>query len=203
MSTVHYWHRKPKLDIDKFMAFAIDCQKVLTYANIPLSHARSSRTYPGFEVTKGVINFNGLGIQAHETFYFERDSGDFENNFCNDGNAYGFCKTMGKPYDVCVTACLILAKIHFGDDIRVRVTDPAEVFSTCNFSKGAELVRAWTKHVFNLGVRTYKDHDGEERTEIYLSLEAPVESKSDPIDKEQLKKDEEDFKKSKFYDLIG
>ena len=55
------------------------------------------------------IVFNGVGADAHETFYVS--AGDTD---------YNFCKTAQKPYDIAVTASLILAKKIFGDDIEIR-----------------------------------------------------------------------------------
>jgi hypothetical protein len=36
------------------------------------------------------------------------------------GLHFDFCKTAYKPYDIAVTACLIIAKHHLGNDIEVR-----------------------------------------------------------------------------------
>lgn len=38
----------------------------------------------------------------------------------SDGYYFRFCKTARKPYDFFVCCVLILAKIHFGDKIRIR-----------------------------------------------------------------------------------
>jgi hypothetical protein len=37
----------------------------------------------------------------------------------NDGMWCGYCKTAFRPYDIAVTACLVVAKHYLGDDIRV------------------------------------------------------------------------------------
>ena len=55
------------------------------------------------------MSFNGVGDGAHETFYIELPSHDD-----------GFCKTAEKPYDMVVTASLILAKKIFGADISIK-----------------------------------------------------------------------------------
>jgi hypothetical protein len=54
------------------------------------------------------IVFNGVGADAHESFFVSADGVDFN-----------FCKTAQKPYDTAVTACLIHAKKIFGDNIKI------------------------------------------------------------------------------------
>jgi hypothetical protein len=54
------------------------------------------------------IVFNGVGADAHETFFVSADGVDFN-----------FCKTAQKPYDIAVTASLIHAKKVFGDNIKI------------------------------------------------------------------------------------
>lgn len=52
------------------------------------------------------IQFNGIGDNAHETFFISRygkRNGDFK-----------FCKTANKDYDIPVTCLLILLKYHYG-----------------------------------------------------------------------------------------
>lgn len=50
--------------------------------------------------------------------------------------AFMFCKTAYKPYDKYVTACLVLAKRHFGKD--VKVSSDGEIK---DWEKGIDLVR--------------------------------------------------------------
>lgn len=52
---------------------------------------------------KGYINFNGVGDDEHETFDISRKI---------DPEAWGFCKTARKPYDLAVTATLLLLAHH-------------------------------------------------------------------------------------------
>lgn len=49
-------------------------------------------------ITDGLIAFNGVGDDGHETFWLERH-----------GHGFNFCKTAEKPYDVVVVATLIVA----------------------------------------------------------------------------------------------
>jgi len=61
------------------------------------------------EYTKDKIRFNGVGEEAHETLGIDRVSDD----------DFGFTKTAHKPYDLLVTATLVLYKHHFGKKVEV------------------------------------------------------------------------------------
>ena len=118
MALTHYWYRKEKLDVKEFKAFSEDVDKVLKTSCIPLSHFSGNSEKNGFEVNENIINFNGKGKNSHETFYIEREIKE-KVNIKDEGRVFEFCKTAGKPYDMCVTAALILAKVHLGSDIKV------------------------------------------------------------------------------------
>jgi len=55
--------------------------------------------------TNTFITFNGVDYDGHETFDLNRK-----------GSAgFTFCKTAAKPYDLAVTACLLIYKHHSPD----------------------------------------------------------------------------------------
>lgn len=56
--------------------------------------------------------FNGIGEDSHEPFVFP---GTIERTppIPKLDPGFNFCKTMGKPYDEVVTACLLVARDHF------------------------------------------------------------------------------------------
>jgi len=58
------------------------------------------------------------GDCSHETFRVTctRDRRDYQPK---QGERFGFCKTAYKPYDIPVTACLIILKHHFGSKVNV------------------------------------------------------------------------------------
>ena len=56
----------------------------------------------------GVIAFNGIGSESHETFVWENKVIDFN-----------FCKTARKAYDPAVCAILILVKKHYGEGVEI------------------------------------------------------------------------------------
>lgn len=61
------------------------------------------------------------GDCSHETLYFPRvrQPHEWEKEPEKGGFYFDFCKTAYKPYDLAVTAFLIIAKHHLGDEIRV------------------------------------------------------------------------------------
>jgi hypothetical protein len=68
---------------------------------------------------KDMVTFNGVGENAHETFYITRI---FSDRFAEkDGKErlFAFCKTEAKPYDTLVTAVLLCLKKRFGDDVSI------------------------------------------------------------------------------------
>ncbi len=64
-------------------------------------------SYPQFD--DEYIRFNGVGDDAHETFLLERDGSE----------GFTFCKTAQKPYDLAVTACLLIYKKHSPDTMHL------------------------------------------------------------------------------------
>ena len=62
--------------------------------------------------------FNGVEGDGHETFVINRVDDDHMPH--HEIMVFDFCKTAHKPYDLCVTACLIVLKHHFKDDILVH-----------------------------------------------------------------------------------
>ena len=63
-----------------------------------------------------LITFNGSREtdEDYETFYFPRvqdEEGD---------RIFEFTKTAHRPYDIAVTACLVIIKHHLGDEIQVK-----------------------------------------------------------------------------------
>lgn len=76
------------------------------------------------------IWFNGVGKDSHETLAIDRDDSHkiadggrmadyYKEMWENRGSIFGFTKTAHKPYDLLVTATLILYKHHFGDAVEI------------------------------------------------------------------------------------
>ena len=59
------------------------------------------------------------GDCSYETFLFSQTFEPLAWQVPEDGRYFEFCKTARRPYDLAVTACLVIAKHHFRDLIRV------------------------------------------------------------------------------------
>jgi hypothetical protein len=101
MGYTHYWTIKEPISADAFAKIQEGIKAIIvtaTEAGIPIAD----------ESTDGIIVFNGVGANSHETFVIK--VGDVEFNFC---------KTAEKPYDAVVCASLILLKKELGDKVTV------------------------------------------------------------------------------------
>lgn len=77
------------------------CKRACKLSGVRLVHEYDGEDLPP-TFNKDDVWFNGVGDDGHETFALHRvGSGGFE-----------FCKTARKPYDLAVTACLLIYK-HF------------------------------------------------------------------------------------------
>lgn len=98
MGYTRYWTSKSVLDRKKFERFSFICQSIIDSFDIELDDVI---------ITDNLIRFNGVGGDAHETFYF------------NTSEGFHFCKTQLKPYDDVVCACLEVAKMIFKNEIHI------------------------------------------------------------------------------------
>ena len=113
MGYTHYWYKTQKLDTIQFHDFLADFSKV-----IEENHGLGQLVE--FQNSTDYLNFNGIGEQAHETFFFERkvDMDEFiQKN--KDNRIFSFCKTARKPYDVLVCIALIIAKKQFTTNVDI------------------------------------------------------------------------------------
>jgi len=85
--------------------------------NSPISIGDGSGEGNAPEFSKDCIWINGVGDESHETLHIERDSskitGYQKDQWEKDKELFGFTKTNHKPYDIMVTATLLLYKHHF------------------------------------------------------------------------------------------
>jgi len=91
-------------------------------------------------ITPDVIQFNGVGEGRHETFVLSRLNYREEWQNGDSDMLFNFCKTARKPYDLFVCSCLIIAKNHLKNDIKVtsdgEQSDWAEAIILCQNSVG-------------------------------------------------------------------
>jgi hypothetical protein len=102
MGYTHYWTIKEPIDSDAWDKLRKGIQQIV-------GTAQDSGIDIKDESNDERIVFNGVGAGEHESFFLEL--GDEEFNFC---------KTAGKPYDIAVTASLILLKKELGDGVIIK-----------------------------------------------------------------------------------
>jgi hypothetical protein len=102
MGYTHYWNFIEEPSREKFVEFAEGVKQLVATAQ------DAGIEIADEEYGDDKIVFNGVGANAHETFFVSADGVDFN-----------FCKTAQKPYDIAVTASLILGKKIFGDNFKV------------------------------------------------------------------------------------
>lgn len=104
MGYTHYWRVKEKIPRETWLQICDDAEKIIAACHVKLvweSDEPKKKPEVKRELDKdgaGVIRFNGIGEDGHETFFFEANASGFN-----------FCKTASKPYDVAV--CAMLAAI--------------------------------------------------------------------------------------------
>lgn len=137
MGYTHYWRTRMTTDPQKLAAAHWDVVQIVRASKVPLANGHGD---VGSEpiISEGVVIFNGVGDDAHETFSWPPNFTDrFPDHskgetwetpvrtgelICmpdESGFGFEFCKTARKPYDAVVTACLIAVKRHLGDDVEV------------------------------------------------------------------------------------
>lgn len=103
MGYTHYWKFNEKPSEEKFFELVEGVKQIVATAE-EAGIAIGEQVYES-----GYFSFNGVGGEAHETFSMLIQSEESD-----------FCKTAQKPYDMAVTASLILAKKIFGEGIQIK-----------------------------------------------------------------------------------
>lgn len=117
MGYTHYWELKSTASNTKYRKALSDIRK-LVKENVSIL-ANGMGDINSKPQLKGLISFNGIEEEGHETFYLPNsvDKFDFERH---DGKSFDFCKTNQKRYDPVVVACLCVLKYHLGQSITIR-----------------------------------------------------------------------------------
>jgi hypothetical protein len=134
-----------KLLIPQSVAFISDKEELIKGdIDIKIGDGMGEGLSPEFDEEH--IWFNGVGKDSHETFNIDRDHttkleneiGDYYKEIWKrDKYIFGFTKTNRKPYDLLVTATLVLYKHHFKHKVMVKFDDGYE-----GFKEGLELVNS-------------------------------------------------------------
>lgn len=119
MGYTHYWYRPKKLNPDIFKAAMVEVREALDCYEKILG-GWDGKGVP-YETGDYFVRFNGIGDDAHETFYVHRA---FKKAYksqtpMDNGLWFAFCKTAAKPYDMPVMICLIIFNHWFGDNFHV------------------------------------------------------------------------------------
>ena len=114
MEYKHYWNKPKKISKKDWTNFAELARDIINSGKVPICDDINSVFEA--EISYNLIKFNGVDSDTHGTFYFTRTADEYEIK----GNlAFNFCSTARKPYDIYVTAILILAKFCFQDKINI------------------------------------------------------------------------------------
>jgi hypothetical protein len=111
MGHTHYWTRSDRVyGFEEFMAVAKECQKVCEATKVDIRMESDSAEPAIF--TKDTIRFNGHNTEGAGTFLVKRV----------DAEPADECKTYERPYDKCVTACLVLLR----DRLKFEISSDAK-----------------------------------------------------------------------------
>jgi hypothetical protein len=123
MGYTHYWNVSRDADAEKLEAARVDIARIVEASTVPLADGHGT---PGTKpVLSDVVLFNGVGGDAHETFVWPPNLSEAQAYLGDRDEVFTFCKTAYKPYDTVVVACLLRAKYHLGDSMRLS-TDAAD-----------------------------------------------------------------------------
>jgi hypothetical protein len=135
MGYTHYFYTVPSLGKSNFKIFAKVANNILSTeeAKATICYERD-KVNKKPEITNEVVRFNGKGDDGHETFMFSRET-EVRSYQEDKTMAFNFCKTAQKSYDKYVVACLILAKLYFGNDVKISSDGDLE-----DWEEGKQLV---------------------------------------------------------------
>ena len=103
MGYTHYLPQKKSVSPEAWSQICKDTKTILESqkkASIPLASDHPSEVMVNEKA--GYINFNGVGDDSHETFAVSQ----------KHDSQFNFCKTAQKPYDLAVTAVLMVIEHH-------------------------------------------------------------------------------------------
>ena len=129
MGYTHYWRMQNSIPSTKWKNIVADFEKLIVDQKYFLTTLLSKEGEDALIIDADQILFNGKKEAGHEWFILqskispeeiarqERIFGKEEEEVEHPN--FFFCKTARKPYDVCVTACLIIAKHYLGNEIKI------------------------------------------------------------------------------------
>ena len=106
MGYTHYFKNTKEVPTDKIQTIKKEARKLLRtdLAKAETRYEHDSTVQAGIQNgAGGVIRFNGIGGDGHETFYLD---------LVETAGMFNFCKTARKPYDRYVCSILISLAFH-------------------------------------------------------------------------------------------
>jgi len=117
MGYTHYWYLKD-IELWKERRKEIVSDFLALIPRLPPLAGPLGEGEPMFGET---VDFNGPDPDDYESFNFPfYDEKKAREELEEEGKVFGFCKTGHRPYDLAVTAFLLVAKFHLGDALRLR-----------------------------------------------------------------------------------
>jgi hypothetical protein len=103
-------------DLENCNIACAEIRRLIAAAKVTVAYESDCPANPP-EIDGERLRFNGVGEDGHETFEVRRDPAGNRSPWQKPeaGRYFDFCKTARKPYDVLVTASLLVLKAHLGD----------------------------------------------------------------------------------------
>ncbi len=120
MGYTHSWYRTETIDVPVWIRLTTDVGKLIEHSPVPLvGDCTEPGSLPESDVSR--ILFNGANGNGFENFHCPRIHLPRPGRPPpRDGLWFSSCKTGWRPYDLLVTATLLVLKHHLGDGIRVH-----------------------------------------------------------------------------------
>jgi len=131
MGYTHYWDTAPgEYDVAAFSMFVDHVSKVLSVTNVPIAGPDGSGKP---QLSEDAVSFNGASDESCETLRIARVVVAEDD----PSQVFNFCKTDWQPYDVMVTATLLLYRHQFPDSVALSSDGEPE-----EWQQGCDLVKA-------------------------------------------------------------
>lgn len=122
MGYTQYIYRKRDFTAKQWEKISLETFQILDYCKgrkIVLAYEYDSPESGNPEVTPDVIRFNGWREEGHETFLITRKRPENPPYDPDAKEAFDFCKTAHKPYDLAVCLVLLSMKRHATGNVRI------------------------------------------------------------------------------------
>lgn len=121
MGYSHHWYRQPVLNAGKFDNVVVECKFARNiWRRETLSQQLTNAPFRPMHLKNEVFSRDLIRFEGGcEPFLLEQRYSATHRPPKEDGTYFAYCKTEHLPYDTLVTACLLIAKHHFGKAFKV------------------------------------------------------------------------------------